>query len=297
MMQTIPALPLCYEFSRHLAPRGTVAPGERFLVESEDALSGQIRKPGDQRDRASMPYSNPTCGPIFVEGAKPGDALRITIHDIQPRDGQCATYTGHPGPLTQWLGDQVPPGGHVCPIENGEILWSPTLKIPFQPMLGCVAAAPHWGVPTSLPAGPHGGNMDLVEVCPGSTVILPVTVLGGYLYLGDAHAAMGQGELSATGLEMAALTEVSVEIDKGVHLQGPRIETPNEILAVATQRPMERSVAQAYAQLILWMESDFGWSRWKAYDLLTHVGQVSIGYYDIGTVAAKISRDYLENPE
>jgi hypothetical protein len=57
---------------------------------------------------------------------------------------------------------------------------------------------------------------------------------------------------------------------------------------------MERAIAEAYANLILWMETDFGWERWKAYDLLTHVGRLSIGYYDIGTVAAKIDRKYLE---
>ena len=293
-MQKIPALPLQYEFSRHLKPRGTVSPGEVFQVESEDALSGQIRFPGDQRDKRAMPYSNPNCGPILIEGAEPGDALRVTIHGIVPRDDQCATYTGHPGPMAQWLGDEVPPGGHVCPIINDEIVWSESIRIPFAPMLGCIATAPAWGVPTTLPAGPHGGNMDLVEVCPSHTVVLPVFVSGGYLFLGDAHAAMGQGELSATGLEMAALTQVSVEVAKGVHLECPRIETPTEIMCVATQRPMERAIAEAYANLILWMETDFGWERWKAYDLLTHVGRLSIGYYDIGTVAAKIDRKYLE---
>jgi acetamidase/formamidase len=292
-MKRVDALPLNYEFTRHLPPRLSINSGETILVEAEDALSGQIRTSSDRRDKSKMPYSNPVAGPIVVEGARPGDSLAVTIHEIRPRDGQCATYTGNPKQLCEWLGTDVPHGAHVCPIKGDVIYWSDTLTIPYEPMLGCIGTAPEWGVPSTAPAGPHGGNMDLVEVRPGSVVHLPVFVEGGYLYLGDAHAAMGHGELSATGLEMASETTVTVELRRGATLPGPRIETPSEIMTVATGCPMERSIAEAYARLILWMEQDYGWNRWKAYDLLTHVGRISVGYYGIGTVATKIERRYL----
>lgn len=294
-MQHVPAQqPLVYEFSRHLTPRVHIEPGETITVESEDALSGQIRKAGDRRDKSLMPYSNPLAGPIYVEGAQPGDALAVRIESIQPRDGQCATYTGPPRQLCEWLGSDVPHGAHVCPIQDGVIHFSDTIRIDFRPMLGCVGVATDWGVPSTWPAGPHGGNMDIVEVCPGSTVYLPVFVPGGYLYLGDAHAAMGHGELSATGLEMAAISTVTVELVRGAKLAGPRIKSASEIMTVVSGTPMERSIAEAYARLILWMEQDFGWNRWAAYDLLTHVGQVSVGYYALGTVAAKVALRYVE---
>jgi len=269
-------------------------------VESEDALSGQIRSNDDRRDKATMPYSNPVAGPIFVEEAEPGDSIVVTIHEITPRDGQGATYTGAPKQLCEWLGTDVPMGAHVCPIRDGQIFWSDDLAIPYEPMLGCIGTAPDWGVPTTAPAGPHGGNLDLVEVRPGSMIQLPVFVEGAYLYLGDAHAAMGHGELSATGLEMAAETTITVELLKAkpesTPLPGPRIETPTEIMTVASGCPMERSIAEAYARLILWLESDYGWTRWKAYDVLTHVGRISVGYYGIGTVATKIEKKYLTTP-
>lgn len=296
-MQRVNSVPLVYEFSRHLEPQVRIESGESLVVESEDALSGQIRREGDQRDKATMPYSNPVAGPIFVEGAEPGDSLAVTIREIRPRDGQAATYTGAPKQLCEWLGTNVPPGAHVCPIRDGLVHWSDDIAIPYQPMLGCIGTAPNWGVPSTAPAGPHGGNMDLVEVCPGSTIHLPVFVTGGLLYLGDAHAAMGHGELSATGLEMAAETTIRVELSKSTQLAGPRIESDTEIVTVATGCPMERSIAEAYARLILWMESDFGWDRWKAYDLLTHVGRISVGYYGIGTVGTKIERRYLNRPD
>jgi amidase len=295
-MHTVPAEPLIYEFSRHLEPRARIVSGDTLLVESEDALSAQIRTNDDQRDKEAMPFSNPVAGPIFVEGAEPGDSIAVRIDEIKPRDGQAATYTGAPKQLCEWLGTDVPPGAHVCPIRDGHIYWSDDITIPYEPMLGCIGTAPDWGVPTTGPAGPYGGNLDLVEVRPGSTIHLPVFVAGAYLYLGDAHAAMGHGELSATGLEMAAETTISVELMKSdsKKLTGPRIETPTEIMTVATGCPMERSIAEAYAQLILWMEEDFGWDRWKAYDVLTHVGRISVGYYGIGTVGTKIEKKYLD---
>lgn len=292
-MQRVSAQPLNYEFSRHVPPRVRVRSGETLIVEAEDALSGQIRGPGDRRDKSAVPYSNPVAGPIFVEDAQPGDRLAVTLREIQPRDGQCATYTGHPRRLAEWLGDDVPHGAHVCAIRDGLIYWDERITIPYQPMLGCIGTAPDWGTPTTAPAGPHGGNLDLVEVCPGSTVWLPVFVPGGLLYLGDAHAAMGHGELSATALEMASETTLTVELHRGPRLPSVRVESDREIMTVATGSPMERSIAEAYAHLILWMEQDFGWDRWKAYDLLTHVGRISVGYYGIGTVGTKIERQYL----
>jgi len=292
-MQRLKIGPLYYEYNRMHEPRLRVAPGEVFIVESEDAFSGQIRSDADRRDKVAMPFSNPQTGPIWVEGARPGDTLAIRIASIQPLLGSCVTRTSDPNQLAQWLGNDCPHGTHVCPIRDGAIHWSDRIEIPYAPMLGCIGTAPAWGVPTTLPAGPHGGNMDIVEVCPGNTIYLPVFVEGALLYLGDAHAAMGQGELSASGLEMQAETTLSVDVVPQRAIAGPRIESADEIMTVVSGCPMERSMAQAFAQLILWMEAEYGWNRWRAYDLLTHVARVSIGYYAIGTVAVKVSKTYL----
>lgn len=292
-MQQVPPLPLVYEFTRHLPPRVTIRSGETLRVESEDALAGQIRGPNDHRDKSKVPWSNPVAGPICMEEAQPGDTLKVTIHSIESRDGQCATYTGAPKQLTEWLGADVPSGAHICPIRDGMIYWSDSISIPWQPMLGCIGTAPDWGIPSTGPAGPHGGNLDLREVGPGATIYLPVFVPGGYLYLGDAHAAMGHGELSATGLEMAAWTTITVDLVRGTKLPGIRIETEEFLMTAATHGTLERAIAEAYARLILWMEADYGWDRWKAYDILTHVGEISVGYYGSGTIGTKIARRYL----
>lgn len=292
-MKQIAAEPLLYDFGAHHPPRAEVVSGERVLVESEDALSGQLRHSSDRRDKSTIPLSNPVAGPISIEGAEPGDALAVTIHSIQPRDGQAATYVGHPGRLAQWLGDDVPANARICPIRDGQVQWDERTRIPYRPMLGCIGTASDWGVPSTQPAGRHGGNLDLVEVCPGATIYLPVLVAGGLLFLGDAHAAMGHGELSGTGLEMAAVSEIEIQLVKQLSLVSPRIESETEIMTVSSVSPMEHSIAAAFSQLVLWMEADFGISRWDAYDLLTHVSEISVGYYGIGTVATKIRREFL----
>ncbi len=296
-MKRLPLGPLYFEFSRHNEPRLKIQPGERVLVETEDAFGGQIRTDDDRRDKSEQPYSNPQTGPIWIEGAVPGDALAVKIEEIRPSIGQCATRTSDPRQLSEWLGTECPHGTHVCAIQDGLIHWSDEVTIPYSPMLGCIGTAPDMGVPTTGPSGPHGGNMDILETCPGSIVYLPVFVEGGYLYLGDAHAAMGHGELSASGLEMPSETTITVDLIKGKTIPGPRIESSTEVMAIATSSSMERSTAEAYARLILWIEADFGWNRWKAYDLLTHVGEISVGYYAARTVAAKVAKKYVSMAE
>ena len=273
-----------------------IEPGETLCVESEDALSGQIRKPGDVRDKSKMPYSNPVAGPIFVNGARSGDTLAVRLREIRPTLGQCATYTGRPSSFASGWGPTFRPGPTFARFATELFTGVKSSKSPTHRCSAASGPRTEWSVPSTLPAGVHGGNMDLVETCPGNTVFLPVFVEGAYLYLGDAHAAMGHGELSATGLEMPAETTLTVDLVKGKRVPAPRIESPDEIMTVASGCPMERSIAQAMAWLILWMEEKYGWNRWRAYDILTHVAEISVGYYGIGTVGVKIAKSYASLP-
>ncbi|MCP3694889.1 MAG: acetamidase, partial [Planctomycetaceae bacterium] len=129
-MKHLPLGPLYYEFSRHNEPRIQIEPGESLVVESEDAFSGQIRTNDDRRDKTQVPFGNPQAGPIWVEGAQPGDTLAVTIESIEPTIGQCATRTSDPHQLCEWLGDDCHHGTHVCPIQDGMIHWSDDVRIP-----------------------------------------------------------------------------------------------------------------------------------------------------------------------
>ncbi|MDP3064210.1 MAG: acetamidase/formamidase family protein [Chloroflexota bacterium] len=283
---------LYYEISRHNPPAITIKSGETVSVETEDAFSGQVRKEGDRRDNKVMPYGNPQSGPIYVEGAAPGDTLAVDIHKIEARIGQAATRTGGANLVGEFLGTDVPHGTRICPVRDGVIWWSPKVAIPYEPLIGTIGAAPEMGVPTTGPAGPWGGNMDIKEVTAGNTLYLPVFVPGALLHLGDAHAAQGHGELCTTAFEMPATIIITVRLLKGKSIPRPRIESRDEIMAVATGTPMERSIARAFADLMLWMEEEYGVPRWEGFNLCTQVGAISVGYYAIGTVAAKIRKEY-----
>lgn len=294
-MKKISVGPLYYEISRHNLPRLTIDPGDTVMVETEDAWSGQVRKEGDRRDKLSVPYSNPQTGPIWISGAERGDTLVIHIENIEPRFGQAVTRVGTTNGLGEWLGLDVPHGTRICPIRDGKIWWSEKVIIPYAPMIGTIGNAPDIGVPPTGPAGPYGGNMDLREVTNGNTLYLPVFIPGALLHVGDVHAAQGAGELCGSALEMAATITITVDLVKGKSIARPRIRSPRELMTVETGLPMEQSIRRAYADLILWLENDYCIPRWDGFNLVTQVGEISIGYANIGTVATKILIDYVES--
>ena len=109
------------------------------------------------------------------------------------------------------------------------------------------------------------------------------------------HASQGDGELCKTALEMPATVTITVDVIKGKQITRPRIRSPKEIMTVATGTPMERTVARAYTDLIMWMEEEYRIPKWEGYNLVTQVGSTSMGYFAIGTVAAKIRKEYVES--
>jgi len=285
---------LYYEISRHNPPAIYIDPGETLSVETQDTFNGLVLKEGDHRDIKQKPYGNPQSGPIYVNGAEKGDTLTVHIHKIEARLGQAAndmTY-GKNG-MSEFLGPDVPRATRICPVEDGKVWWSPQVPLPYAPMIGTIGTAPEIGVPTTGPAGPYGGNMDLKEVTEGATLYLPIYVSGGLLHLGDAHASQGDGEVCGTALEMPATVTITVDLIKGKSIERPRIKSNEHIMCVATGTPMERSVARAYTDLFLWMEEEYGINRWDAYSLCTQVGEISVGYFLIGTIATKIRLDYV----
>ena len=134
-MKRLPLGPLYYEFSRHNEPRLRIAPGETVLVVVRQKTPFRVRSAptpiGEIRPRNLTATHKP--GPIWIEGAEPGDALAVKIEEIRPSLDQCATRTSDPRQLAEWLGDDCPHGVHVCPIRDGQIYWSDDITIPLHP--------------------------------------------------------------------------------------------------------------------------------------------------------------------
>ena len=294
-MKKLPLGDLYYEISRFNPPATTISSGDRIQVDTEDTFNGLVRTDGDKRDLVRKPQGNPQSGPIRVDGAEPGDTLAVHIEKIEASIGQAANDMtwGRRG-MGEFLGLDIPVNTRIAPVRDGKVWWSPKVSLPYRPMIGTIGCAQALGSPTTSPAGDYGGNMDIKEVTEGNTVYLPVYIEGALLHLGDAHAIQGDGELCGTAMEMPATVVMTIDVMKGKTIERPRIRSASEIMCVATGLPMERSLRQAYSDLILWMEADFGVPRWDGLSLLTMVGEVSVGYHFIGTVAAKVKLEYVE---
>src|SRR5690625_2563521 len=135
---------------------------------------------------------------------------------------------------------------------------------------------------TVMPSYPTGGNMDISDGAPGSTVYLPVQVPGALLYIGDLHAAMGRGESTFVAIEAAGEATVSVDLVKRPTgslgaLRAPRVETAEEIICVGLGDPVQNSVVMAYESLFAVLTEDYGITPADAYVTLSAVGHTELG--------------------
>jgi acetamidase/formamidase len=203
----------------------TIEPGEEVNLELRDGSNGQITPATTAADLAQLQQGlmDPLTGPIWVNGARPGDALSIEIHDIQ------LGAWGWSGILPGFglLADQFPDSyirGWDTTGDSVEI--APGHSFALKPMLGVIGVAPAapGGFPTTVPTD-AGGNIDVKYARAGSRILLPVFVEGALLSLGDAHALQSDGELSGTAIECEADVRITVDLIRGAALTAPVIDT------------------------------------------------------------------------
>lgn len=288
-----------YVFSPYHESIARVEPGEEFAVYTKDAFEDQIDSVDLKPTEILGDYLNPQTGPIWVEGAEPGDTLKVNILDIQPtRDWAVSLFIPFFGGLTstnatRTLQEPLPERVWMYKIEDGWVTHNENLRFPWRPFLGTIGTAPMLEALSALTPFDHGGNMDVPDVKPGNSIYLPVKVEGALLYVGDVHAGQGQGELCGVALEIAAKSTFTVELIKGKSIQWPRIESDDEYMVVGSARPMEDAARIAYTELVEWMV-EMGWDKWEAYQALTQIGDCYVGnmvdtYYSL---VAKIRKEY-----
>ena len=145
----------------------------------------------------------------------------------------------------------------------------------MQPFLGCLGVAPAGGeARTSIVPAEFGGNMDAPEVRPGFTVYLPVNVAGGLLYMGDGHAAQGDGEVAGTAIEVPLRVRLRVDLIKRKKISWPRFENDSSLMTVGAYRPLDDALRIAFTELVGWIHSDYGLSELDAYELLSKVARI-----------------------
>ena len=295
-----------HTFSAHHPPLATVHPGETIVIETLDAFHNRITSESDRfSEKAAAPYVDPVTGPIVIEGAQKGDALRVTIHAIEPtRDHAVTGLVPDFGGLTRtphtpMLHDPLPEVVRLMPIRDGEVHFSRTIRFPLRPFLGTIGVAPELEAISTLAPDRHGGNMDCAETAPGRTLMFPVFNEGGYFFCGDAHAAQGDGELTGVAAEIPARVTLTFDLDKGRAPAWPRIESDAELMAIGSARPMEDAARIAWTELIDWLVADHGFERLEAYQLLGQVGTMRVGNMvnPNYTMVARVRKAFLQPSE
>ncbi len=270
-----------YVFDRSLPPKLRVASGETFVLETDDAATGFLRKEGQSPfDRPFLdtwpPCSNPVAGPIYIEGAKKGDLLAVYIEDILVAGDQSFTFVQRRGPVqdsltwaeaaepyTRILRHEVGPSGTM---RDGRIWFNERISWPASPFIGTIAVAPEREVLTSiLGQGIGGGNIDCCDIKSGHIFFVNCQNDGGLLFAGDVHSCQGDTEFSSVAAETRAEITLSVKVIPGKKIPFPRIETPRSLIALYFSRPLEHAVTRAFFHLMEWLVEEFGMSRRDAY--------------------------------
>ncbi|MCC6627943.1 MAG: acetamidase/formamidase family protein, partial [Chloroflexi bacterium] len=238
-----------YRFAADVPPVARLRPGQRVLFETFDASTGRIRMPADVHTYLAVRDPrrvNPAAGPIWVEGARPGDDLIVTIEAIRLADQ--GYIRAMPGAIIPGIDGPV---AAIVPVVDGDTLLLPGgLRRPARPMVGVIGTAPSAGEVLTAVPGPQGSNLDCNLVRLGARVHLPVGVDGALLALGDVHAAMGDAEVSGTGVEINAEVEVTVELAPGAGRARPWIEVDGLIAATGSAPTLEAAVSLAVDGLV-----------------------------------------------
>jgi amidase len=242
MMKTIPReAGIIYEFNKMNQPIATVASGSVIRIETYDCFKNQIDSEGTTLTEMDWNQINPATGPIYVEGAEPGDVLKVTIEKIEI-DSQGVMLVG---PDLGVMGSSIEQmEAKILPIVYDQVLFN-ELRLPVNKMIGVIGVAPAGdGVNCGTP-GAHGGNMDNKMVTEGATLYFPVSVQGALFGLGDFHAAMGDGEVSVSGVEVAGAATVTLEVLKGETTQQPILENEDSFTQIASAKTLDDAAALA----------------------------------------------------
>ena len=230
-------------FDNSLAPSLTIDSGDEVVFQTREASFGQrARSFVAKRDSAvpndlaelitasvrpeteAMPRGHPLSGPVFVRDAQAGDALAITVLEIEVGSWGWTTTRPRGGFLDD---DAIERVVHYWDLRNRDHAWfTPHIRVPLQPFCGIMATAPKTpGIINTVTPSNFGGNMDVRQMTVGSTVYLPVNVAGALFSVGDVHAVQGDGEISGTGLECDATVTLRFNLLRGASISTPTFRT------------------------------------------------------------------------
>ena len=271
-MQRVTRNQLCTSFSANNPPVLRVQPGETFVMETNDRFATYE---GPRSSPEAMEILKTMAGPVYIEGATPGSTLKIDIVDVTlPLNYGWIAATPGRGPLGERIAAfrktrvQITPQGVVF---NGRI------TMPLRPMIGRLGLAPADGPKGSNDRGAFGGSMANTQITTGATVYLPVSHPGGLLTIGDCHAAMGDGEATASAVECAVDATLRVTIDDGIAIRRPVVTTATEVMTTGEGVTMEAATSMAVQAMADLLGEQLGLDAADAAMLIASAADVRTG--------------------
>ena len=241
-----------------------VKSGETVVFECRDAFNQVIKTPEDLPINFDMDHINPATGPVYIEGAEPGDTLEVHIEKIDLADqGSCCII-----PNFGFLASEFPePWTRIIPIKDGYAIFGDTVKIPIDPFPGTIIVAPTEGSHGTLIPKEYGGNMDSKACRVGTIVYLPVFVEGALFGVGDVHAVQGDGEVCGTAVEIDADVTIKLVVNKDKKIKRPQYETKDYFMTTAWAETADEAAKIALKDMIDWLVAEKGLTREEAYAL------------------------------
>jgi amidase len=220
-----------WSFGPDLRPVLEVDPGDVVTFETNDCFSGQIQTEDDLVTDIDLGQINSATGPVAVRGAEPGDSLVVEILDVRPDEWGVATLIPGFGQLSEQVRAPVT---RLFEVRDGIVTMDERVSFPAKPMVGVVGVATAGDELATGLAGPHGGNLDDHWHGAGARIFFPVRQPGGIFAVGDMHAAMGDGEICFTGVEIAGEVDIRFDLLKGKQARWPVTEMDDRWVPHAT---------------------------------------------------------------
>ncbi|ELZ55922.1 MULTISPECIES: acetamidase/formamidase family protein [Halorubrum] len=303
-----------YEFGPEMDPVYEADDGESVTIETIDSLNGAIQSDDDLLD-AIPEEVNAATGPIAVAGASPGDVLAVDIEAVRVAEDRGRVLTAPGFGLLQDDPEIDHPATRVTEVEGGGAVDGEAggpengdggridfegIDVPIEPVIGTIGVATGGETVSTLTPDDHGGNLDTTDVTGGTTVYFPVFQEGAMLAMGDAKAAMADGEMCGTGAEIAVEVDATLSVieDPTVSLDRPVVDTGDAVKTLASAETLEEAVELANGDMLDLLAHHHGLSRTDAYLFSSLVGGLEVSQVVDPQVTARnaVPSEYLSLP-
>jgi amidase len=273
MVQTLTSDKAFYAFSKDNPAVMTVAQGEPFIIETMDCFGDQVHSPEQTMDALDWDHINPATGPVWIEGVKPGDLVRVRITSLEVRGHATMCAIPGDGALADFVSPETTivenvPGAIVLPTARGP------LTLPAQPMIGVIGLAPAGDPVANGTPDKHGGNMDCRLIGEGTTLYFRAEVEGGLFGCGDCHSLMGDGEVLVCGAETPATVGIVADVVDAPGLPTPFFENEDIYSVIVAAGSVDEAYKQACAAFLGFLTDVVGLTVNDAGRVMTLVGDL-----------------------